>query len=108
MRTTPSVFLFENKDIRGQGITIRGVQYIVKEVLKRSKLKKEVHPHTFRHTFAVHYIDNGGSILRLKELLGHEDIGTTFHYLKFCKMPLQETQTPLEAMINRRKKGQKG
>jgi site-specific recombinase XerD len=104
MKSPPKVYLFENKEKAGQGITIRGVQYIVKEVLKRSRLKKEVHPHTFRHTFAVHYIDNGGSILRLKELLGHEDIGTTFHYLKFCKMPLQEIPTPLEVLLKRRKK----
>jgi integrase/recombinase XerD len=104
LKHPPKVYLFENKEKAGQGITIRGVQYMVKEVLKRSRLKKEVHPHTFRHTFAVHYIDNGGSILRLKELLGHEDIGTTFHYLKFCKMPLQEIPTPLEVLLKRRKK----
>ena len=104
LKTPPTVYLFENKEVVGQGITIRGVQYIVKEVLKRSRLKKEVHPHTFRHSFAVHYIDNGGSLLRLKELLGHERIDTTLHYLKFCKIPLQETPTPLEAMLNRQKR----
>lgn len=111
-QTPPSVYLFENKEKAGTGISIRGVQYIVKEVLKRSKLwkglpvelKKEVHPHTFRHSFAVHYIDNGGSLLRLKELMGHANISTTLHYLKFCKIPLQETPTPLEVMLNRRKK----
>jgi integrase/recombinase XerD len=108
MKTPPSVFLFENKEVAGQGISIRGVQYIVKEVLKRSRLKKEVHPHTFRHSFAVHYIDNGGSILRLKELLGHEDISTTLHYLKFCKIPLQEIPTPLEVMLKRNKMVSKG
>ncbi len=101
--TPPSVYLFENKEVAGRGITIRGVQYIVNEVLKRSKLKKDVHPHTFRHSFAVHYIDNGGSILRLKELMGHSDISTTLHYLKFCKIPLQEIPTPLEVMLKRTK-----
>ena len=104
LKTPPTVYLFENKEVVGQGITIRGVQYIVKEVLKRSRLKKEVHPHTFRHSFAVHYIDNGGSLLRLKELLGHERIDTTLHYLKFCKIPLQETPTPLEVMLNCQKR----
>ena len=107
LRTPPTVFLFENKEVVGQGISIRGVQYIVKEVLKRSRLKKEVHPHTFRHSFAVHYIDNGGSLLRLKELLGHERIDTTLHYLKFCKIPLQETPTPLEVMLNRQKRAKR-
>ena len=107
LKTPPTVYLFENKEVVGQGITIRGVQYIVKEVLKRSRLKKEVHPHTFRHSFAVHYIDNGGSLLRLKELLGHERIDTTLHYLKFCKIPLQETPTPLEVMLNRQKRAKR-
>lgn len=101
MKERPEVFLFENRDNAGTAITIRGVQYIVKEVLKRSKLKKEVHPHTFRHSYAVHYINNGGSLLRLKELLGHEDIETTLHYLKFCSIQLTDTLTPLESMLNR-------
>ena len=101
LKAYPLVFLFENKEQAGRGITIRGVQYIVKEVLKRSRLKKEVHPHTFRHTFAVHYIDNGGNLLRLKELLGHAEIGTTLHYLKFCRITLTESPTPLEAMLKR-------
>ncbi len=101
LKEHPSVFLFENRDNPGTAITIRGVQYIVKEVLKRSKLKKEVHPHTFRHSYAVHYINNGGSLLRLKELLGHEDIETTLHYLKFCSIQLTDTVTPLEFMLRR-------
>lgn len=103
LKQYPSVFLFENHENRGQAITVRGVQYIVKEVLKRSRLKKEVHPHTYRHSFAVHYIDNGGNLLRLKELLGHEDIGTTLHYLKFCKIPLTDTPTPLSMLLKRKR-----
>lgn len=101
LKAYPTVFLFENWTTPGQAITVRGVQYIVKEVLKRSKLKKEVHPHTFRHTFAIHFINNGGNLLRLQELLGHEDIETTFHYLKFCNIPLFDTPTPLAALLQR-------
>lgn len=113
LKTPPSVFLFENKEKPETAITIRGVQYIVKEVLKRSKLKKEVHPHTFRHSFAIHYINNGGSLLRLQQLLGHENIETTLHYLKFCAIPLIDTPTPLEILLKRLKelkenKGDKG
>jgi integrase/recombinase XerD len=100
---TQSVFLFENKENPGSAITIRGVQYIVKEVLKRSKLKKEVHPHTFRHSYAIHYLNNGGNLLRLQQLLGHENIETTFHYLKFCSIPLTDTPTPLTVMLTRKK-----
>ena len=101
LKTRPTVYLFENWTTAGEPITVRGVQYIVKEVLKRSKLKKEVHPHTFRHSFAVHFINNGGNLLRLQGLLGHEDLETTFHYLKFCKIPLFDIPTPLSAMMKR-------
>lgn len=103
LKTHPLVYLFENHEHRGQGITVRGVQYIVKEVLKRSKLKKEVHPHTFRHCYAVHYIENGGNLIRLKELLGHEQIETTLHYLKFCKIPLSDCPTPLSVLLARQR-----
>jgi integrase/recombinase XerD len=104
LKARPMTYLFENKENRGSAITIRGVQYIVKEVLKRSKLKKEVHPHTFRHSYAIHYLNNGGNLLRLQQLLGHENIETTFHYLKFCSIPLTDTPTPLSVMLNRKKK----
>ena len=97
----PSTYLFENKEQRGSAITIRGVQYIVKEVVKRSGLKKDIHPHSFRHSFAIHYINNGGNILRLQKLMGHADIETTFHYLKFCSIPLTDTPTPLAVLLKR-------
>jgi site-specific recombinase XerD len=98
--------LFENRDEAGKAITIRGVQYIVGEVVKRSRLKRDIHPHTFRHTFAIHYINNGGNLLRLKELLGHENIETTLHYLKFCSIPLLDSPSPLTVMLNRNKSQQ--
>jgi site-specific recombinase XerD len=104
LKSHPTTYLFERINEPGTPITVRGVQYIVGQVVKRSRLKKDIHPQTFRHTFAVHYLDNGGSLLRLKELLGHEHIETTLHYLKFSKIPLTEVQTPLEIMLLRKPK----
>jgi site-specific recombinase XerD len=106
LRSFPTTYLFENRDEAGKAITIRGVQYIVGEVVKRSRLKRDIHPHTFRHTFAIHYINNGGNLLRLKELLGHENIETTLHYLKFCSIPLLDSPSPLTVMLNRNKSQQ--
>ena len=102
LKAHPTTYLFENKENPGSAITIRGVQYIVKEVLKRSKLKKEVHPHTFRHSYAIHYLNNGGNILRLQQLLRHAHIDTTFLYLKYCSIPLTDTPTPLSVMLQRK------
>jgi site-specific recombinase XerD len=103
LKEHPSVYLFENKENRGFALTIRGVQYIVREVLKRSGLKKDIHPHSFRHSFAIHYLNNGGNILRLQQLLGHEHIDTTFHYLKYCSIPLLDSPTPLDNLLKRQK-----
>ncbi len=90
----------------GEMFTVRGVQYVVKEALKRSGLKKNVHPHTLRHTFAVHYLNNGGSLLRLQQLLGHAHLSTTLIYLKYASVPLREVATPLDVL--RQKPGEKG
>lgn len=83
----PKNTLIDSYKESGVPLTISGVQHIVKEVAKRSKLKKRISPHTFRHTFAVHYLNGGGSIFRLQKLLGHEYITTTLHYLKYASLP---------------------
>ena len=67
-------------------LSIRGVQHIVRQIVKRSGLKKRIHPHTFRHTFAVHYLNANGSLPRLQRLLGHKQITTTLHYLKYAHL----------------------
>lgn len=85
----------------GEAFTVRGVQYVVNQAFKRSKLKKDVHPHTLRHTFAVHYLNNGGSLLRLQQLLGHAHISTTLVYLKFATIPLREIDTPLDFLTGK-------
>lgn len=72
---------------KGQPLSTSGVQHIVKQLVRRSGLKKRIHPHTFRHTFAVDYLNNGGSIFRLQQLLGHDNITTTLHYLRYAKIP---------------------
>ncbi len=86
---------------KGQPLSSNGVQHIVKQIVKRSGLKKRIHPHTFRHTFAVHYLNNGGSIFRLQQLLGHDYITTTLHYLKYAKIPEGTDFSNLDIFRNR-------
>ena len=85
----------------GTPFTVRGVQYAVARARKRSGLKKDVHPHTLRHSFAVHYLNNGGSLLRLQQLLGHAHISTTLVYLKYASIPLREVNTPLDMLVGK-------
>lgn len=68
-------------------ISSRGIQHIVRQIVKRSGIKKKISPHTFRHTFAVHFLNFGGSLFHLQQLLGHEYLSTTLHYLKYAVIP---------------------
>jgi site-specific recombinase XerD len=77
------------------GITARGVQYIVRETRKRAGLRKKICPHTLRHCFAVHYLNNGGNLIRLKQLLGHACMDTTLRYLSYASIPLRDIPSPL-------------
>jgi len=85
--SVPQNTLFESYKDKGKPLSKRGVQYIVRQIVERSRIKKKISPHSFRHTFAVHYLNRGGSIFLLQKLLGHEYITTTLNYLKYAKLP---------------------
>jgi len=95
----PKGALIESYKEKGQPLTLRGVQHIVREIAKRSGVRKRVHCHTLRHTYAVHFLNNGGHLPQLQKLLGHDNITTTLHYLKYAHVPLQQIQTPLDHMM---------
>ena len=83
--------------------SLRGVQHIVRQIVKRSGLKKRIHPHTFRHTFAVHFLNAGGSLPRLQHLLGHKHITTTLHYLKYAHLPETIHVSVLDVLLRLKK-----
>jgi len=80
----PKNTLIESIKDKGQPLSKRGVQHIVREIVKRSGIKKRVSPQTLRHTFAVHYLNAGGTLRQLQILLGHEYLTTTLHYIKYA------------------------
>lgn len=81
-----------------QPISKRGIQHIVRQVVKRSGLKKKISPHTLRHTYAVHFLNFGGTLPQLQQLLGHEYLSTTLHYLKYAVLPDSQTISPLDKL----------
>ncbi|MEM6698222.1 MAG: tyrosine-type recombinase/integrase [Bacteroidota bacterium] len=80
----PKDTLLESIVEAGQPLSKRGVQHIVRQIVKRSGIKKRVSPQTLRHTYAVHYLNAGGTLRQLQVLLGHEYLSTTLHYLKYA------------------------
>lgn len=61
-------------------LTTRSVQLIINDIIEESSVKKKVTPHTLRHTFATHLLNEGCDILIVKELLGHSSLDTTGIY----------------------------
>ncbi len=79
-------------------MTPRAAQKIISTLAQRAGINKKVTPHTLRHSFATHLLEQGVDIRKIQELLGHANLSTTQIYTKVSTRELRKIKSPLDSI----------
>ena len=92
----PTDFLFEGQ--KGGAYSSKSIQNIMKNGVKKAGITKKATPHTLRHSFATHLLEQGCDIRYIQEFLGHKNLATTQLYTHITKSAIDVIKSPLDSM----------
>ena len=100
LRRKPSEWLFpgNQQHTNDRPISTKAVWHACRNAAKRAGIKKQVHPHTLRHCFATHLLEQGADLRNIQMLLGHSDLEQTTIYLHVSELRLNATASPLDSL----------
>ena len=90
----PKYWLFEGQG--GGQYSATSIENIFRKALKQAEIKKHATPHTMRHSFASHLLEQGINLRYIQEILGHSSTKTTEIYTHVCSRQLTKIQNPLD------------
>jgi site-specific recombinase XerD len=95
----PQYFLFEGAKGKGTHLGVSAVREICQKARFRTpKINKRFTPHTFRHSFATHHLEQSTNLLIIQRLMGHSDLGNTLKYLHVQQLNTDKTINPLDTL----------
>jgi integrase/recombinase XerD len=80
-------------------LSSRNIQKIVKKAAAKAGIKKHVSPHTLRHSFATHLLENGTDIRFIQTLLGHSSLSTTQMYTHVSTEQIKKIKSPIDSLM---------
>lgn len=85
----------------GTALSISAMQHALRAARTKAGIIKKISMHNIRHTYAVHFLEDTGDLLKLKQYLGHRDIKNTMTYLKYVQhMPHTDAYSPLTKIFD--------
>lgn len=97
----PEVFL----STRGAGLSTKTIWVIIKKYARIAGITKSISPHTLRHSFARHLVDNGADLRVIQEMLGHADVSTTQIYVDVDEARLKDAHYRFHPRSGRQREG---
>ncbi|MDP2925698.1 MAG: tyrosine-type recombinase/integrase [Nanoarchaeota archaeon] len=93
LRNNDSIYVFDSQNSK---LSKRTVQLIIKKAARKAGITKRIHPHTLRHSFATHLLEQGTDIRIIQKLLGHKKLETTQIYTHISTKTLKDIKNPLD------------